>query len=226
MQGKNKVTKTATKKVANKVSRVAAKTVTQKIPIAKKVAPKAVKEADPKTAELKAAEPIKAEQKATPSKSDPKKAAAKKAEPKAAVKKTPPKKAAAKKTAPKAALKVIPTEPAKAAKAPAKTPAKTPETTPEKPRNAFEGNPYRAGSYYGTCLDCLAQMGLDKPVSRKDLLAEYCKASGKTEKLGRYDLAVILSPTKDGDGHRSSRKTAYWVERLENSMVKLHMAAN
>ena len=68
-------------------------------------------------------------------------------------------------------------------------------------------------------------MGTKKPVSRQKLLTAYCKASGKEVKKAKYDLAVILSPTKEGTGHRSSRKMAYYVERLENSMVKLHMAS-
>lgn len=87
-----------------------------------------------------------------------------------------------------------------------------------------DGNPYRPGSFYAACWDSLARLSSKKPVSRKELLTAYCKASGKDEKHGRYDLAVVLSPTKDGDGHRSSRKDAYYVERLENGMVRLHMA--
>ena len=75
-------------------------------------------------------------------------------------------------------------------------------------------NPYRKGSGYAACFDCLRKMGLEKPVSRKDLLAEYVKSREKEERLAKYDLAVVLSPTKDGEGHRSSRKEAYYVERL------------
>lgn len=87
-----------------------------------------------------------------------------------------------------------------------------------------EGNPYRDGSFYATCFDCLAKMGSKKPVSRQKLLEAYAKASGKDVKLAKYDLAVVLSPSREGTGHRSSRKHAYYVERL-NGLVRLHMAA-
>jgi len=110
-------------------------------------------------------------------------------------------------------------------KAPAKAtaPAQGEETKTAQAPKHVEGNPYREGSFYATCFDCLAKMGTKKPVSRKDLLSAYCKASGKDEKRAKYDMAVILSPSKEGDGHRSSRKMAYWVERL-NGSVRLHMA--
>lgn len=123
---------------------------------------------------------------------------------------------AAPKTSPKVIKKGV-------SETPANVPAKTTEAKIAKPKNQFEGNPYRAGKFYGQCFDVLAKMGLDKPVSRKALLEAYCKASGKSEKLGRYDLAVILSPTKEGQGHRSSRKDFYFVERLEDGLVRLHM---
>ncbi|WFB36800.1 hypothetical protein P3T73_03365 [Kiritimatiellota bacterium B12222] len=96
------------------------------------------------------------------------------------------------------------------------------ETIPKR----FKGNPYREGSNYALCFDYLASMGLKKPVTRKDLLEAYSKGSGKDPKRARYDMAVITSPTKNGDGHQSSKKFAYWVERLENSAVRLHMADN
>ncbi len=189
-----KAGKATAKKVVNKPYKVSAKTVTMKNPTASKMKLKTVKKADPK------------------------------ATPKTATKATEPK------TAMKGTLKVITNpsikNPAKTpSKAPAKAPVATPATTPDKPKNEFAGNPYRAGSYYATCFDVLAKLGgTDKPVNRKALLEAYCKASGKSEKLGRYDLAVILSPTKTGEGHRSSRKNAYWIERLEDGLVKLHMS--
>lgn len=102
--------------------------------------------------------------------------------------------------------------------------AATKEPTKKTGPKSANGNPYRQGSHYAICFDCLAKMGKAKPVSRKALLEAYCKASGKDDMHGRYDLAVCLSPTKQGEGHRSSRKEAYWVERLENGMVRLHMA--
>jgi len=107
-------------------------------------------------------------------------------------------------------------------KAPAKKPAA--KTKPTKNPKPVASNPYRPGSHYATCFDCLAKMGNKKPVSRKDLLTAYCEASGKDEKHAKYDLAVVLSPTKEGEGHRSSRKEAYWVERLADGLVQLHMA--
>ena len=110
-------------------------------------------------------------------------------------------------------------------KAEKKAPAKKKVATTTQPKKHVEGNPYRAGSYYATCFDCLSKMGSKKPVSRQKLLTAYCKASGKENRLAKFDLNVVLSPRQDGcGGHRSSRKHAYWVERLENSMVRLHMA--
>ena len=88
-----------------------------------------------------------------------------------------------------------------------------------------QGNPYRAQSFYAICFDCLSRLGTKKAVTRKALLKAYCKASGKDEKRARYDLAVILSPTKEGKGHKSSKMLFYYVERLaDTSMVRLHMA--
>ena len=136
-----------------------------------------------------------------------------------AAKTTATKKRVSKTTAKKKAARKATAKP----RTPAKKTAK--KTRPQqKVAKHVDGNPYRDGSFYATCFDCLAKMGTKKPVSRQKLLTAYCKASGKEVKKAKYDLAVILSPTKEGTGHRSSRKMAYYVERLENSMVKLHMA--
>lgn len=145
------------------------------------------------------------------------------------------KKVTAKKTTKKAAAKKAPVKSVKKtmakpkttkSKAPSKTqaPAEGEVAQTAQAQKHVEGNPYRAGSFYATCFDCLAKMGTKDTVSRKDLLDAYCKSSGKDEKRAKYDLAVILSPTKEGDGHRSSRKLAYWVERL-NGSVRLHMVS-
>ncbi len=116
-------------------------------------------------------------------------------------------------------VKQTPTTKSKPAKkVVAKKAGKTAKEKPSTPKN-----PYRPGSSYAICFDCLLKMGLANPVSRKDLLLAYAKASGKTEKRANYDLSVVLSPSKDGHGHKSSRKEAYWVERLPNSRVQLHM---
>ena len=144
-------------------------------------------------------------------------------------KKSTVRKPSAKKTTVKSASKKP--SPNRKAKKPNKPKAAT-STSPKKDKavgkadksNHVESNPYRAGSAYATCFEVLAKMGKDKPVTRRDLLESYCKASGKDEKHALYDMTVILSPRKDGTGHRSSRKEAYWVERLENSMVQLHVA--
>jgi hypothetical protein len=112
----------------------------------------------------------------------------------------------------KATAKKAPTK-----KATSKT--KTVQTTKH-----VEGNPYRAGSFYATIFDCLSKMGSKKPVSRKDLIAASVKASGKEERLVKYACSVVCSPTKEGAGHRSSKKFAYYVERLADGMVQLHMA--
>ena len=84
-------------------------------------------------------------------------------------------------------------------------------------------NPYRAATNYALAFDILAHSGKMKPVSRKDLLAAFVKC-GRDPKLAAYDLAVVLSPNKNGEGHRSSRKEKYYVERFENGFVRLHMA--
>jgi|GEM_PF-3900886 len=117
---------------------------------------------------------------------------------------------------------ITPATPKDKKKVPSKAKTKPKSKKPVIPRR-HPRNPYRQGSKYGLCFDVLAKMGLSKPVTRKALTEAYSKASGKDEKHARYDLAVILSPTKDGDGHRSSKKFAYWVERLENSAVRLHL---
>ncbi len=87
-------------------------------------------------------------------------------------------------------------------------------------------NPYRDGSSYATCFAVLADMALDKPATRKDLIQKAANLTGKDEKLLRYDMAVVLSPRKDGESHRSAKKASdvYWVERMaEPSMVRLHL---
>ena len=97
---------------------------------------------------------------------------------------------------------------------------------PSKPNKKFprvSENPYREASHYALAFDILASMGKMKPVSRKDLLAAFVKC-GRDAKLAAYDWAVVLSPNKQGEGHRSSRKEKYYVERFENGFVRLHMA--
>ena len=84
-------------------------------------------------------------------------------------------------------------------------------------------NPYRQATNYALAFNILANTGKLKPVSRKDLLAAFVKC-GRDAKLAAYDLAVVLSPNKNGEGHRSSRKEKYYVERFENGFVRLHMA--
>jgi len=36
---------------------------------------------------------------------------------------------------------------------------------------------------------------------------------------------VVISPTKDGSAHRSANKAAntYWVERIGDGLLKLHL---
>ena len=104
--------------------------------------------------------------------------------------------------------------------------SKSADTKPVKASgNHADGNPYRAGSNYAVVFDCLAKMGKDKPVSRKDLVKKVCEISGKDEKHVGYDLSVVLSPSKDGKSHRNAVKPGrvYWVERLEHSTLQLHM---
>ena len=99
-------------------------------------------------------------------------------------------------------------------------------SNPSKPNKKFprvSENPYREASHYALAFDILASMGKMKPVSRKDLLAAFVKC-GRDAKLAAYDWAVVLSPNKQGEGHRSSRKEKYYVERFENGFVRLHMA--
>lgn len=88
------------------------------------------------------------------------------------------------------------------------------------------GNPYRPGSAYSTTFSCLHNLSQKhEVVSRGDVLAEVVKVSGKEEKLAKYDLAVVLSPRKDGSSHRSAKKACdtYYIEPLENGMVRLVM---
>jgi len=86
-----------------------------------------------------------------------------------------------------------------------------------------EGNPYREGSAYALCFDVFANLSKDKPAPRKAILEAYVKESGKDTKHAGYDLSVVLSPTKEGTGHRSSKKFAYYVARVGDGL-KLVMA--
>lgn len=119
----------------------------------------------------------------------------------------------------------------KASKGSIKVPAKTVKSTKVKePKAAKEckafprgsENPYRASSNYGVCFDVLSHLAKGKAAKRSDVLSAYAKAGKRDVKLASYDLAVVLSPAKDGTGHRSSRKDKYYVEK-SNGNVQLHM---
>jgi len=119
-----------------------------------------------------------------------------------------------------AAKPVAVTKPVAAAKA---------KSVAEKPvkvaGNHVAGNPYRDGSNYAVVFDCLATMGKDKPVSRKELVAEVCKVTGKDATHVGYDFSVVLSPSEQGKAHRNAQKYAqvYYVNRLEGGLVQVHM---
>jgi cell wall-associated NlpC family hydrolase len=151
--------------------------------------------------------------KKTPAKAA-KKAPAKKAAKKATSKKAPAKKASAKKAASK--------------KAPAKkaTVKKTQPDQTEKATKHVAGNPYRSGSGYALAFDVLYRLGKNKPVQSANLIAEYAKLSGKDPlKHAKWDMHVVTSPSESGGGHRSSQRHKYFVEKLQDGFVKLHMAA-
>ena len=64
-------------------------------------------------------------------------------------------------------------------------------------------NPFRPGSGYGLLLDIIADAGA-RGIGKDDLISAYCKATGKDERLARFDLAVINSARQDSDKrHRS-----------------------
>jgi hypothetical protein len=80
-----------------------------------------------------------------------------------------------------------------------------------------EGNPYRAGSSYGVCLDILAAS--KEGMSRQELVEQLAKVVKKPVKNAGFDAAVVLSRTEGGKPHSSSRGD-YTVEKT-NDHVRL-----
>ena len=85
--------------------------------------------------------------------------------------------------------------------------------------------PYRPTSSYAKAFSLLywASLPPKSGINRQELIRQYALVTGKPEKLAAYDVHVVVSPTKEGGGHSSSKKLVYWVEK-RNSFCCLHMA--
>ena len=83
--------------------------------------------------------------------------------------------------------------------------------------------PYRPSSGYAKVWAIL-YAHRDKGLTKKDLIAQYTKRSGKDARLAGYDVQVVCSPRKDGKCNRSAARAAqyYWVER-KGDLFKLHL---
>ena len=61
-------------------------------------------------------------------------------------------------------------------------------------------------------------------ITKKELISQYMKRSGKEARLAGYDVQVVCSPRKDGTCNRSASRAAqhYWVER-KGELLVLHL---
>ena len=84
--------------------------------------------------------------------------------------------------------------------------------------------PFRKNGAYAAVFSIL-YAHKDKGITRKQLVEDAVKATGKDEKRSRFDIAVVTSPSKDGKAHRSANRAAdsYWVEKSDGGNLKLHM---
>ena len=99
-----------------------------------------------------------------------------------------------------------------------------PKTLEAPKQTSAEFNPFRSTSAYGKTWAILSKAG-SNGMTRDALVKEAVKITGKEEKHVRYDVAVVLSPSKDGKAHRSANRAAdhYWVERMDGGRVILHL---
>jgi len=83
--------------------------------------------------------------------------------------------------------------------------------------------PYRPSSGYAQVWSILFAHRKDG-ITKKDLIAQYMKRSGKEARLAGYDVQVVCSPKEDGTCNRSASRAArhYWVER-KGDLLKLHL---
>jgi hypothetical protein len=113
-------------------------------------------------------------------------------------------------------------KPAKTASKPVKTQKQSVKGSGSEPDSS--GKCYRPTSSYGKLFALLLQHK-EKGIRRSDLVKEGMKVCQKPEKNILFDVAVVVSPAKDGSAHRSANNAAdhYWVERLEDGLLKLHL---
>ena len=100
----------------------------------------------------------------------------------------------------------------KADKKPAKASKKS--AIPRHPKN-----PFREGSGYGLLVDIIADAGADG-IGKETLLKKYCRLKNKSEKLARYDLAVINSGVAGGTRHRSMRDGVTVIKDMDNFRIR------
>jgi len=89
-----------------------------------------------------------------------------------------------------------------------------------------ESNPFRDSSppnSYAIIYDILAAH--PEGIDRKILIDKATEILGKERRLVRLDSYVVTSMDKSGKGaHQSVRnKDGYWVEKLPNHFLKLHL---
>jgi hypothetical protein len=78
-------------------------------------------------------------------------------------------------------------------------------------------NPFREGSNYGTLVDLIAQAG-QTGVSKDSLIKSYCRATGKEERLAKYDLSVIVSASQDAEKRHRSCRDGFQVIRVGDNL--------
>lgn len=78
-------------------------------------------------------------------------------------------------------------------------------------------NPFREGSNYGTLVDLIAAAGKDG-VAKDALIKAYCKATGKEERLARFDLSVIVSAAQDAEKRHRSCRDGFQILRTGDNL--------
>lgn len=78
-------------------------------------------------------------------------------------------------------------------------------------------NPFREHSGYGTLVDLIAQAGSDG-IAKDALVKAYCRATGKQERLAKFDLSVIVSASQDAEKRHRSCRDGFQILRTGDNL--------
>lgn len=87
----------------------------------------------------------------------------------------------------------------------------------QRKQNQFAENPYRAGTGYAAIFDLLYKER-ERGITKWDLQEESVRVLQKDRRLVKYDVAIVISPTAEGESNRSAKANYYWVRRVGNRL--------